>query len=277
VAASAGVLVSPSAAMASTGKGAQTVKRRASSKRRVMVFSPEPMFVRYDGAIRRFGFNAHASFSFGICGGKKWPRLVPAMEAERILAEVDAGVAPAGLTVFRFRRGPALLETIVFGGIGVAGVAFAIIVAPRVNPDVGLVRYGGAAVAGFFLLMLFLRLRQKVAELRRARTNVLLVSSEGVIRRLGGRVEAWPFARTPEMTIVLRSNHGWGTANIHLGARPLDGDLVASDFYEGRISEVFLSQAGGTFGNIVVDDGSFGSMSEIVQTIVLCAPAPPGR
>jgi hypothetical protein len=205
------------------------------------------------------------------------------MSPESILADIDHGRHRDDVTVFRFRKGRALILTMLFGLTGVAVLGIAVALAPSMNPNAGAIRYGAAAFVGLVVLAALWQAWRKVDELRHADTNLLVVSSAGVIRRLCGRVQSWAFAQFPDVTLVIRSRQSPRYAaqpiRIALDSRqpgePSQGneDPHAYRKYFGafgprHLTAIYLNEKDGSFQHELVDDGTFGPMGDIVQALV---------
>jgi hypothetical protein len=192
------------------------------------------------------------------------------MDAESLLAEVERGGALSDATVFRFRKGRALLIASLLGLIGLAIIAAGAALAPHVNPKAGNIRYGVAAVAGAMAVVAVWLSWRKLTEARHADTNLLVVARDGVVRRLCGRVQCWPFVDFPVVTLVLYNWHlntPRKAVNIDLMSREIDASIVESNFYPGMVTVIYLSEAGATFQHELVDDGSFGPLHDIARAL----------
>jgi hypothetical protein len=193
------------------------------------------------------------------------------MDQDALLAEVDRGSPRHDVVVFRFRKGRALLIATLLALIGIFVIGAAAAMAPHVNPNAGNVRYGVAVVAGLMALSALWQAWRKVTEVRYATTNVIVVCREGVVRRLRGRVQAFPFADFPVITFVLYNWHRntpRKAVNVDVRAGAIDDHIVQTNFYAGQVTVIYLSEADATFQNELVDDGSFGPMHEIVRAIL---------
>jgi len=205
------------------------------------------------------------------------------MNAESILADIDHEIHRDDVTAFRFRKGRALTLASLFAltGFGVLGIAVAL--APSLNPNVGAAKYGAAALVGLLVLAALWQAWQKLAELRHADTNLLVVSSGGVIRRLRGRVHSWPFARYPDIVLTVSSrqspHYAAQPVRIALGSlqpgEPSAGeeDKLAYRRYYGTfgargIGAIYLNEKDASFQHELVDDGTFGPMADILQALV---------
>jgi hypothetical protein len=187
------------------------------------------------------------------------------MDTTSLLAKVDAGISN-NETTFRFAKGRALTYAVLYGLFGITLVAFAIMLAPSVNTGAGGVLYGAMVVAGLIVLSALWRSLSRFLDFRWADTNVLVVTAEGVVRRLRGHVRAWPFSEYPNLQVVTMNRHT-GTKIYHVPLRPLGSSGDAYPF-AGGFESIYLNQEGGSFQHEIVDDDSFGPMQDIAYAIV---------
>jgi hypothetical protein len=187
------------------------------------------------------------------------------MDTTSLLAKVDAGISNQE-TTFRFAKGRALTYAVLYGLVGVAIVAFAIVIAPNVNRNAGGVLYGAMAVAGLIVLSVLWRSFSRFRDYRWGDTNLLVVTAEGVLRRLRGQVRAWPFSEFADLQVVTMNRHT-GTKIYHVPLRPLGASGDAYPF-AGGFESIYLNQEGGSFQQEIVDDGSFGPMQDIALAII---------
>jgi hypothetical protein len=209
------------------------------------------------------------------------------VNAESILADIDHGIRRDDVTVFGFRKGRALILAMSFAltGFGVLGIAVAL--APSVNPNAGAaIRYGAAAFVGLVVLAALWQAWKKADELWHADTNLIVVSSGGVIRRLCGRVQSWPFAQYPDITFLVRGRQSskYPPQSMRIALDSLQPDESAQGIpdehayakYYGassptQITVIYLNEKDASFQHELVDDGTFGSMGDILQAIVTLA------
>jgi hypothetical protein len=192
------------------------------------------------------------------------------MDTQSIIADIDNGIRRGDVTVFRFRKGRAVLNTLLFTltGAGLTGAAVAL--AAHMTPAAGAIKHGLVAVAGLLALSAFWQAWRKGTEVRDADTNVLVVTPEGVLRRLRGQVQSWPFAQYSDISFVIRDLQRNGPAHtrrIELGAHQIEDDIVRADFFGGNVMSIHLNEAGAGFQHELVDDGSFGSMHHILRAL----------
>ena len=91
---------------------------------------------------------------------------------------------------------------------------------------------------------------------------MIVVAPEGVVRRLRGRVQSWPFAQFPDITLVVGDRYNAGhSQRITLGSN--------TNFFPGTVSAGYLNEPGASFQHELVDDGTFGPMGEILSAIAL--------
>jgi hypothetical protein len=192
------------------------------------------------------------------------------MNPEKILGDIDLGIPRADVTVFRFLKNRALMTAILSTLTGVVVLGAATALAPSIRPDAGSVRYGATAFVGLVALSAFWLAWRKATEIRDADRNVLVVAPEGVVRRLRGRVQSWPFAQFPDITFVVGDRYNpEHSLRIALGSHKIEDHIVRSNFYSGKVSAVYLNEPGADFQHELVDDGIFGPMNEILAAIAL--------
>ncbi len=189
------------------------------------------------------------------------------MESEQILAAVDSGAADRRLTVFRFRGQIVRRQALGMGLLGAAILGAAVALRPFVMEG-GWAAYGAAALVGLMVLVAGWSLVRALRDLHHAKSSVLVVTREGVLRRVRGRVQTWDFAEYPELNLVLGSRHGAAQKQIDLKSSKLDKELQSSNYGGGRLTAVYLNQPGHTFQRELVSDNRFGPMHQIVRAIV---------
>jgi hypothetical protein len=188
------------------------------------------------------------------------------MDTEKILALVDGGTVDRRLAVFRFRRATVKLQAIAMGALAVAILVVATALRPYVVGG-GWGPWGAAAVAGLMFSWAAWSLLRALRDLRHAGTNVLVVTRDEVLRRLGGQVQTWSFDEHPGLNVVLRGRRGAAHQQIDLKRRKIDKDLQKSNYGGGAVNAVYLNQEGHTFQKLLVSDNRFGPMCEIVRAI----------
>jgi hypothetical protein len=189
------------------------------------------------------------------------------MDIEKILASVDSGAVDRRWTVFRFRRGIVQMQAVAMGLLAAAIAGAAIVLRPYVAGG-GWWAWGAAGVSGLMVLSAVWSMTKALRDLRHAPTNVLVVSRDGVLRRLSGQVQTWSFDEYPGLNLVLRSRRGAAHQQIDLKKRKVDKDVKKSNYGGGAVNAVYLNQEGHTFQKELVSDNRFGPMSEIVRAIV---------
>jgi hypothetical protein len=162
------------------------------------------------------------------------------MDLIQLLDAVDRGATPPGVTLFRFQRGRTVVNLVLYASFGGALLAFGVIMRSSVNLEAGAVAYGAIAIFVAIVLLTFWRALNKLLDLRHADTNLIVVAPIGLVRRLRGRVQPFPFSEFPDLNSV-KSN--------------------------GRIESIYLNRDGQTFDQELVDDGSFGPMEEILGAL----------
>jgi hypothetical protein len=191
------------------------------------------------------------------------------MDAESVLALVDKGSTTSDLVAFRYAKARALTSAALYALVGLAVLVVAILLSSHVNKDAGGVVYGAGAVAALIVLSALWRALKGFLDFRDGDTNLLVVTREGVIRRLRGKVRAWPFTDFPDLTIVTSNQHtGTKVHSIQLRSGRPEGDPAPTSFSAGSIESIHLNEAGASFQHELVDDGSFGPMHEIARAIV---------
>jgi hypothetical protein len=191
------------------------------------------------------------------------------MDATGLLARIDAGVGDHNVVVFRFAKGRALTDGVLYGLLGLGILAAAIALRPSVNANAGGVVYGAAVVTGLLVLSSFWRSLNRLLDYGFADTNLLVVTPEGTVRRLRGKVRAWPLAEFPDLTIATLDRRT-GTRFHTVQLRPNGADEASAEVpgFAGGIESLCLNEAGASFQHELVDDGSFGPMHAIATTIV---------
>lgn len=189
------------------------------------------------------------------------------MDTEKILASVDSGAVDRRWTVFRFRRGIVQLQAAGMGLLALAITGATIALRPYVVGG-GWLAWGALVVSGLMVLSAVWSLIKALRDLRHAATNVLVVSRDGVLRRLAGQVQTWSFDEYPGLNLVLRSRRGAAHQQIDLKRRKVDKDVKKSNYGGGAVNAVYLNQEGHTFQKVLVSDKRFGPMSDIVRAIV---------
>ena len=162
------------------------------------------------------------------------------MDPSEMLTAIDAGQTIPNSTVFRFNRLRTVANLVLYGGFAVALVAVCLLLRGHINLAAGGVAYGAIGVFGLILLLTLWRAWNKGRDLLHAASNLLVVAPFGVVRRLRGGVKVWAFAELPEVTVVAQ---------------------------KGSIESIYLNRRGATFDQLLVDDGSFGPMSEIASAL----------
>jgi Arc/MetJ-type ribon-helix-helix transcriptional regulator len=192
----------------------------------------------------------------------------PGFQAGRWLEAFDAGALPPAARAFRYRRAPALLEVLIWGAILVP------ILVPTLVPIFGGAAVGGsvrASVVGFFRssnaavdviaiglgALLGWRLVDRSLELLHAASNVLIVAPGGVVRRRRGKVASWPFSEFTDVTVVIQSRQSTSF--------PIRGGGAGMN---AAPATIYLNRSGNTFEDELVDDGSFGERSEILNALI---------
>jgi hypothetical protein len=178
-------------------------------------------------------------------------------------------MADEGVTVFRFAKGRTLSNAVLYTALGLAILGAAIAAFPHVNMDAGAVVYGAAAVAGLLVLSSLWRGASRFVDYHFADSNVLLVTPQGAVRRLRGKVRVWPFSDFPDLQVVTMSRHT-GTAIYHVPLRAVGLERLPDEVPTllGGLESIHLNEPGGNFQHEIVDDGSFGPMEDIVAAII---------
>ncbi len=169
------------------------------------------------------------------------------MEPTRLLADIDSGVKVPNTEVFRFNRLRTLTNTVIYAIVVVALIVVGLYLHDSVNPNAGGVFYGAISVWALLILASLWRAWSKFRDLLSADSNVLVVAPFGVILRRRNRVKTWLFEEFPETTQVVSN-------------RTLDS--------------IYMNRKGRTFDQMLVDDGSFGPMSNIARALDQYRPGP---
>jgi hypothetical protein len=155
-----------------------------------------------------------------------------------------------------------------FGATALAMVAFAALIAPSVHRPFQAVTYGAMAL---FVLFVVASLRLALLacfDLRSASGNVLIVTPTAVVRRRRGKVDSWSFAEFPGVTFVIQSRRATTSTSLNLADGPPSQALLNDKLMRGGVNAIHLNRPGETFGPVLIDDGSFGALDEILRALV---------
>ena len=185
-----------------------------------------------------------------------------------ILQTFDQGLPVPGARVFPFRAGAAASRMAGFGATGLALIAAGAWLGPELHRPFETATYVLIAVFVLFCGSSLWLAAQAFLDLRAGRTNVLIVTSEVVVRRRRGKVDSWPFAEFPGLTFVLQSRRAVKPTSLNLADGPPSEAFLDDRLMRGGIVDIRLDRAGETYGAVLVDDGTFGSLEEILRALV---------
>jgi len=187
--------------------------------------------------------------------------------ADQLLQSFDRGVAIPDARVFRMRPLPTALRLVSYGAFGVACSWAAVVIGPHLNRPVP----WGVYVAGAILVLLVaqaLRLAISAAiDLDNRQGSVLIVTPTLVVRRRRKKVRSWSLAEFPGVTFILGSQRSVKPISVNRADGPATRAVVDDKLMRGSVTSIYLNHAGTTFDDELIDDASFGPMSEILRAL----------
>lgn len=195
------------------------------------------------------------------------------MDAESLMASIDHGRVGPDVVVFRFVKGRAVMDAVLYGLIGLFVIVAAIALSSRVTQG-GAVAWGAAGLAAYLAFLPLWRSLARVRDLLHADSNLLAVTREGVARRLRGKVRGWSFVEFSDLTVVGSPSRSLSTpGRLANWTHSVTLGQADSDLPGGRIGSIQLGTPDGALHDELVDDASFGPMRDIARTIIALASA----